>query len=51
MIALTLAVVHHAASNFAVNAVPPSWGTVLETADKFSDYINTGTIQSRRRSK
>lgn len=39
-VALTLAVIHHAASNFAADAVPPGWETVLKTADGFRNWLD-----------
>lgn len=40
VIALALAVFHHGLSNFASNTVPAGWGTVIETANRFRDYMN-----------
>lgn len=52
VIALTLAVIHHGLSNFASATVPPGWMTVLDTADKFRDWLDGKTPnleRSRRR--
>jgi hypothetical protein len=54
VIALALAVVHHGLSNFASDTVPAGWGTVIETARRFRDYINgndnpQGNGNNRRR--
>jgi len=51
MAALTLAVLHHASSNLAERAVPPGWQTVVDTADGFLDYINTGNKPQQTRGR
>lgn len=42
-IALFFAVVHHGFSNFAAGSVPPHWHKVIETAEKFREYLE-GTM-------